>query len=767
MFIKTTAAEHVLKCIKENSCVTITGSSGVGKTATLRHIALQMTEEGYDVLLVTEPSDIVKFYNPTQKVLFVVDDLCGNVAVNLRDFQSMELNMDDIKYILENKKTKIIAACRLQVYQDEKFESLSVFNSCVCNLQSENMRLSKTEKQSIAKLYLKTKASEIADCHDLYDAFPLLCKLCHDNPKLDIKNFFQNPFSVYETEIDKLLKNGYYTKYCALALCVMFNNKLKEEILTEDVNEETRTIIENTFEACRLDRGTSRLSLLYELDSLMHIFIKKELNMYQILHDKIFDFFAKIYGQKIMLCLIKNADSGLIKERFLLERKDGMDQFITIIPTKYHQMYIQRMIDDWSKGKLQDVFSNINMKIPVFRQKFLCYLKTLDMSHQRQLAHTCDDNYKDTVLLRCCFIGDSSLIRWCLIHDANINQSRCDGVTPLIAACHKGHTETVSLLVQNNADLDKCSKDGLTPLFAAKGQGHTEIVKLLLENKAKIFDRRDDSSKDDRIPIAIRKMEPWSIELYLKTLKSGSEKRRDLTLVVVGKKGAGKTSLVRRLFGEELTNLESTNGIEIHRRQCKIKSDQWTKKADKDSDFNKRILESVVEQLYLNEKEQILSESSPGMLDKNIYPNIAESLDEEEIVIDDKVDVIYGKIADDNDVIYERVVDKDEVNNDRIESSRQEIDISVPVLVQETDQPSNEIMQTSEQIASKELSAFSDTDVVLKDDEDFTTLTLWDFAGDEEFYATHQTFLNPDAVYILVANLNDKDKDNANHEHGM
>ncbi|CAG2226355.1 unnamed protein product [Mytilus edulis] len=264
-------------------------------------------------------------------------------------------------------------------------------------------------------------------------------------------------------------------------------------------------------------------------------------------------------------------------------------------------------------------------------------------------------------------------------------------------------------------------------------------------------------------------MEPWSIELYLKALKCGSEKRRDITLVIVGKKGAGKTSLVRRLFGEELTNLESTNGIEIHRRQCKIKSDQWTKKADKDSDINKRILESVVEQLYLNEKEQISSESSPGMLDRqNIYPNIAESLDEEEIVnerIEDKVDVIYERIADNNDVIYERIVDKDDVNNDRIESSRQEINISVPVLVQETDQPSNDIMQTSEQMASKELSAISNTDVVLKDEEDFTTLTLWDFAGDEEFYATHQTFLNQDAVYILVANLNDKDKDNANHEH--
>lgn len=53
-FIKVGASKHVLKCIKENSItITIVASFGVGKTATLRHVALQMGEEGFDLLLVT------------------------------------------------------------------------------------------------------------------------------------------------------------------------------------------------------------------------------------------------------------------------------------------------------------------------------------------------------------------------------------------------------------------------------------------------------------------------------------------------------------------------------------------------------------------------------------------------------------------------------------------------------------------------------------------------------------------------------------------
>ncbi|XP_076095787.1 uncharacterized protein LOC143066860 [Mytilus galloprovincialis] len=251
MFIKTRAAEHVLKCIKENSCVIITASSGVGKTATIRHVALQMVNEDYDVIMVKEPGDIVNYHNPNKKMLFVFDDLCGNFSVDQSDIKSWVPVMGNLKEILDKKQTKLLAACRLQVYRDEKFEMLSIFTPCVCNILSKNICLSKPEKKSIAELYLKTKAAEITDDCNLYDCYPLLCKLYHDRPKLNIKDFFQNPFSVYEGEINSLQKKGHHTIYCALALCVLFNNKLKEEIFTEEINEETRNIIENTCETCR------------------------------------------------------------------------------------------------------------------------------------------------------------------------------------------------------------------------------------------------------------------------------------------------------------------------------------------------------------------------------------------------------------------------------------------------------------------------------------------------------------------------------------
>ncbi|XP_063402201.1 ankyrin-2-like [Mytilus trossulus] len=484
--VETKAANYVLKCIQEHSCVTITASPGVGKTVTLRHVALQMGADGYNVLPVTNPHDIVKFNNPNKKTLFVMDDFCGTNSLNQSDVNSFESVMESIKELLiQNVTTKIIVACRLQVYQDDRFKFLSIFRGCECNLLSEDLCLSQTEEQSIAELYLKEKTSEIISICDLYDCFPRLCKWYNENPQPNIIDFFKNPFQVYELEFDKLHQNRHFEKYCALAMCVMFNNRLKEELLTDKIDKETKRRIKNTCEACKLNRGTSRLTLLDEMKSLIHTFMKKEQDVYTSLHDKIFDFLAYYFGKSMPQCLINNADSWLISQRFVLEKRDSTVQFITIKP-EYHLIYMQRLICDWSKGKVQHVFDNLNLQIPEIRQKFLCHLNTLDISFQRQLALTCDVAYKNTVLIHCCFLGDIPFINWCINHGIDVNKCNLRGESPLLVTAQEGHTEVMELLLDNKADIHKCEQNEISPLFIACFKNRTEIVKLLLDHNANI-----------------------------------------------------------------------------------------------------------------------------------------------------------------------------------------------------------------------------------------------------------------------------------------
>ncbi|XP_063448382.1 uncharacterized protein LOC134727917 [Mytilus trossulus] len=493
MFIETNGAKSVLKCIKENGCVFVTGSSGTGKSSLMRHVALRMQEEGYVILPVTNPENIIKWFNPSKKILFVIDDFCGTYTINPMKLESWKNLMEKIKTLIEKKPVKLIMSCRLQVFKDEKMKSLSFNQSCECNLLSEDKHLSETEKQSIAELYLKSNASKIKKFYDKFDCFPLLCQLYSKNTNLRMEDFFQNPFTVYKEEIDTLQTEGAHVKYCALALCVMFNNRLKEKWLTEDVDKDIKTIIENTYEACKVVKGTARLVIRDELDSLTHTFIRKDGEVYRTIHDKLFDFLAFYFGSVMIYCLINNASSHFIRERFVFEKKDKRDEFLIDVSERYQQMYIHRLVDDWFRGKIADVFCNINMNDQIFRQRILVHLKDLEISKQKQLASLYDTQYQDTPLIQSCYDGDIDLVTWCLRHCTNnVNHCRHTGASPMFLACQNGHTEVVQMLINNKADINKCRNDGISSLFIACQEGHTEVVQMLINNKADINKCRND-----------------------------------------------------------------------------------------------------------------------------------------------------------------------------------------------------------------------------------------------------------------------------------
>ncbi|CAG2242500.1 unnamed protein product [Mytilus edulis] len=233
--------------------------------------------------------------------------------------------------------------------------------------------------------------------------------------------------------------------------------------------------------------------------------------------------------------------------------------------------------------------------------------------------------------------------------------------------------------------------------------------------------------EDDVVPTEIKLMaDKRSIDLYLKLLESGSEKKRDIRLVVVGKKGAGKTSLIRRLFGEDITDVTSTNGIEIHKIKCKAMSDDgiWNKLDDK---------YEVTETLG-----RLLKEYEEQLQDKGTNEKPVES----HMAIKDKRPAIF----------YD-------------ESMKSETVSMQPKNIKPLEEPlvtPQQSSQSSEQAARDfETMLTAKSKVDRHDKEEYATFLLWDFAGDEEFYHTHQTFLSQDAMYLVVTKLNEADDSNA------
>jgi tRNA uridine 5-carbamoylmethylation protein Kti12 len=62
---------------------TIQAGPGSGKTATARHIALQLEKQGWEVVPVCKLEDIIEYGDKDHKQVFVLDDVLGIFAVEM------------------------------------------------------------------------------------------------------------------------------------------------------------------------------------------------------------------------------------------------------------------------------------------------------------------------------------------------------------------------------------------------------------------------------------------------------------------------------------------------------------------------------------------------------------------------------------------------------------------------------------------------------------------------------------------------------------
>ncbi|CAC5404897.1 unnamed protein product [Mytilus coruscus] len=513
-FVATRAADNVMKCIEKNGCVTITGSAGVGKSFIAQHIALALEKGGHQVIPVLNPSDIKNYYHPNKFQLFIVDDICGKFTANQQQIENWRQLIPVIETIMAGKRCKIIATCRSNVFQDDKFNILSPFKTCECNLTSEDLCLTSVEKVCIAEAHIGTCIKDLDEISKHHEFFPLLCSLYQEKEWVDVKeSFFSNPFEVYRNELDNMSRQGDEEKFkvCSLALCVLFNNQLKETWFHSfKVTDQQRQIIEDTCVGCRLNKETSKVDLKDALEKLEGTFVCKQNGVYSIIHEVLFDCLAHYFGQRMIECIIEHGDCDFINERFLwknLPDDQGSNVELQIqIPDDKLDLFLERLVHDWSAGKVLNLFSNSNMKVQAFRYQLLQYLEQLDKSQQIKLANTKntvtpeDVSDSDTYpLIWASYFGYSDMVKWLLENKAKVDHCRHDGVTALYMACQNGHNAIVQLLLDKNANVNLYNEGCMTPLYIACKNDHLDIVRMLLEENVDVnlYDR------DGRTPLFV------------------------------------------------------------------------------------------------------------------------------------------------------------------------------------------------------------------------------------------------------------------------
>ncbi|XP_063396692.1 ankyrin repeat domain-containing protein 50-like [Mytilus trossulus] len=505
-FVSTEAEKHVMQKVLTQSSVTLVGNSGTGKSFLSKHIALIMKKHGYTVIPCSKPKDIGKWFKHGRKTLFVFDDVCGRYTLNQQIYTDWKQRLDHIISLLEDKCCKIISTCRLEVYKDELFSHLSIFKKCNIDLSSQKFKFSAAEKFALAEVYFKEKTDEVNELSEKYDFFPLLCSLYHKQnlqKSVSISSFFSNPFKVFKDQLEQMYRESDVGKmqYCSLVLCVIFNNTLTEENMSPK-DKKIGAVIEDLLEECELNKGTSIKRLKNILETLEGTYVVKEGSTYKIIHDKLFDFLAKYFGEKMLQIFIDHANTDFIQERFLWKITDNMGteiEFVIRIPDNYAKSYIDRLLKDWENRFVSNVCQNRNMSSTIFTEKMVKRLNQLELSKQEELVRTKDIHNKDIALGGSCYMGTIDLVKWLISRNSDVNYCREDGCFPLLWASQEGHVNVVKELLQHSADVNKCTNDDTSPLYIASQEGHVDVVKELLQHSADV----NKCTKNDASPLYI------------------------------------------------------------------------------------------------------------------------------------------------------------------------------------------------------------------------------------------------------------------------
>ena len=193
---------------------------------------------------------------------------------------------------------------------------------------------------------------------------------------------------------------------------------------------------------------------------------------------------------------------------------------------------------------------------------------------------------------------------------------------------------------------------------------------------------------------------------------------------IIGHLRAGKTSLRHRLMGgSSVDNMDSTDGISVHRVKSPFnildsKSGDW--------DHSKHNEASLIEefQRFVVKKQQEKNKQEEMEMERN-----------EKVKEPDEAPAKKQKLED------------------RSAESRQESpkDDNAPSI---SSQSEPEVGKTDE---AKVFSDFKRKSIERpfegKSDEDFLTLTIWDFGGQDDFISTHHLFIDVEATNVIVMDI--------------
>ncbi|VDI67296.1 Hypothetical predicted protein [Mytilus galloprovincialis] len=446
MFVSTRASDYIMERLQDNSCLTITAPSGVGKSFIARHTALLLKKEGYNIIPVYSPTDIRDYYQPGKQTVFIVDDICGNFTANQQQIDNWKQLLPVIKTIIADKFYNSLIQYLLQL---DKSQQVTLANTKDTVIPKENCGSGNTPL--------------IYTCYDGYT--DMVHWLLHNG-----------------VDVDQCRDDETTGLYMASQ---EGHTDIVKFLLEKDLNVD---LCDN--DAC---------SPLYMASQEGHTDVVKlllEKNPNVDLCDKDGDsplYRASYNGHTdiVKLLLEKNPNVDLCN-------KDGNATNTILFNVQKENVEITKLLLEnnvdcnicvHSKQSISDTLNNhpkdtMDTLDELKQDMFNVFVKNksshvADYVNKKSVDYAFDVVAGSSPLHLACFMGNIDIVSCLLHHNADINMTKEDGTTPLFFACEVGHEDIVCLLLDKGADKQICRLDGASPLTIATDNGHTSIVMML------------------------------------------------------------------------------------------------------------------------------------------------------------------------------------------------------------------------------------------------------------------------------------------------
>ncbi|XP_065938638.1 uncharacterized protein [Magallana gigas] len=476
-FISTKAFEEVEKIIGSKNLVIVAGHSGSGKSAIIQHIALKYREQGWTIKRVKKVEDIMDEYSSSRfrkdKTICVFNDPLGKESFDEILNSSWQTYEEELKLYL--RTAKLVMSCRNHIISDNRLTPYLVNLSHIININDNKHKLSVNEKRQILKQYTSDMNLSDKECDKIVEVesyFPLLCKLYSSNEEYKNKGvgFFTEPKTRLKEEVEGF-RNKDKSKYCALALLVLFN----DDLCVNDLfgKKDTECKFKHTLKLCGLPENTPPSAIEDNLNALKDCFVKKVGDTHHFYHDLVMEITTLVFGNNYPKETIMYADISFLRRRVKLRDCDEHeDPFTIYLSDGYIEQLGERLFTELFGERLLDVVLNpclrndkvievLKEKISVYPEHLQILLETKKLVIDKQELHPTS---KNLLLTKLSFL--------------NLN-SKVSPLFALIAFCHTQLSQyCLKILQEMQTDYIRCIPalycNGSIELFSTVFKDHAE-----------------------------------------------------------------------------------------------------------------------------------------------------------------------------------------------------------------------------------------------------------------------------------------------------